>query len=93
MGNMVLTPVYLEPEQKKALAKKAKASGKSVSELLREAVDAKISGAKPHEVEQLDAASKRAMTEIDAMIDALKTNSSEHRKFLRALEAARTQHA
>ena len=40
MTSMVLTQVYLEPQQKKALTAQARQSGRRVSELMREAVDA-----------------------------------------------------
>jgi hypothetical protein len=41
---MVLTQVYLETAQKKALAAHAKRSGRKVSDVMRDAVDAALLG-------------------------------------------------
>jgi len=79
---LVLTQVYLEANQKKALAAKAKSSGRKSSDLLREAVDAMLLGVNPQELKQLDEATKRAQVGIDAMLKALATNAKDHRTFM-----------
>ena len=52
--SLVLTQVYLETQQKKALAAKAKATGRKSSDLMREAVDALLLGVNTSELHQLD---------------------------------------
>jgi Ribbon-helix-helix protein, copG family len=42
--SMVLTTIYLETAQKKALAAHAKRNGRKVSDVIREAVDAALLG-------------------------------------------------
>ena len=48
---MVLTQVYLDAPQKKALAAQAKRAGRSVSDLMREAVDAAILGVTSEDIQ------------------------------------------
>jgi Ribbon-helix-helix protein, copG family len=91
MGSMVLTQVYLEPAQKQALASQAKKSGKNVSELMREAVDAAIAGVTLEDIKTLDAGTKRAQADIQGMLTQLGENASEHSKFMR--EIAKLQKA
>jgi dsRNA-specific ribonuclease len=85
MGSMVLTQVYLEPAQKKALASQAKQSGRKVSEIMRDAVDAAIAGVTLEDIQMLDLGTKRAQTDINAMFDQLKANTSEHSAFMREI--------
>jgi hypothetical protein len=79
---LVLTQVYLEARQKKALAAKAKASGRKSSDLVREAVDALLLGVNPEDLRQLDVASKRAEQDIAQMIRALDANARSHSLFM-----------
>ncbi len=79
---LVLTQVYLEARQKKALAAKAKATGRNTSELLREAVDALLLGVNPEDLRQLDAASRRAEEDIAAMLKTLDANAKGHKAFM-----------
>lgn len=85
MSSMVLTQVYLEPAQKKALTSQAKRSGRKVSELMRDAVDAAIAGVTLEEIQTLDMGTQRAQTEISAMLGQLKENSGEHTAFMREM--------
>lgn len=86
---MVLTQVYLEEPQKKALSALSKRSGRNVSELLRDAVDATLMGVTPDDIKMLDLGTKRAKTDIDAMLVDLKQNALEHGDFMRQIESMR----
>lgn len=88
---MVLTQVYLEASQKKALANQAKKTGRKVSEIMRDAVDAAIAGVTLEEIQTLDMGTQRAQTDISAMLVDLKENTSEHTSFMR--EIAKMQKA
>jgi hypothetical protein len=79
---LVLTQVYLEANQKKALAAKAKSTGRKSSDLLRDAVDALLLGVNPQELEQLDEATKRAEADINEMLKALAANTKDHKAFM-----------
>ena len=85
MTAMVLTQVYLEPQQKKALAAQAKQSGRKVSELMREAVDAAIAGVTTEDLRVLDEGTRRAQGELKAMSADLKANADEHAAFMRQI--------
>ncbi len=91
MSSMVLTQVYLEPAQKKALTSQAKKSGRKVSEIMRDAVDAAIAGVTLDEIHMLDMGTQRAQDDIGAMLLQLKENTSEHTAFMR--EIAKLQKA
>jgi hypothetical protein len=82
MTSMILTQVYLEATQKKALAAQAKRSGVKVSELVRDAVDAAIAGVSVQDLKSLDQGTLRAKQDIDAMLVDLKANAAEHGDFL-----------
>lgn len=86
---MVLTQVYLDALQKKALAAQAKSAGRSVSDLMREAVDAAILGVTAGDIKMLDAGTIKAKADIDAMLADLKQNSQEHEAFMREIQRLR----
>jgi len=86
---MVLTQVYLDAPQKKALAAQAKSAGRSVSDLMREAVDAAILGVTADDIKMLDAGTIKAKADIDAMLADLKQNSQEHEAFMREIQRLR----
>ncbi|MEW5889165.1 MAG: hypothetical protein AB1768_08935 [Pseudomonadota bacterium] len=71
MTSLVLTQVYLEPRQKAALQKKAKAKGTKMAEEVRHAVDAYLSGVGAEELELLDAATLEAKKHLEAMASEL----------------------
>lgn len=79
---LVLTQVYLETKQKKALAARARATGRKSSDLLREAVDALLLGVSPDELRQLDEATKRAEVDLAAMVKSLDANAKGHKAFM-----------
>ena len=85
MSSMVLTQVYLEVSQKKALTSQAKQSGRKVSELMRDAVDAAIAGVTLEEIQTLDMGTQRAQADISAMLGQLKENGDEHKAFMREM--------
>jgi predicted urease superfamily metal-dependent hydrolase len=86
---MMLTQVYLDPGQKKALAAKAKSTGRKASDLVREAVDALLLGVHPEELRQLDEASRHAEKDIRAMVKTLDANAADHRAFMAEIAALR----
>ncbi len=67
MATLLLTQVYLEPRQKAALQKRAKARGTKVAEEIRKAVDAYLAGVTAEELELLDAATRSAKVHLDEM--------------------------
>jgi hypothetical protein len=79
---MVMTQVYLEPTQKKALAAKAKQVGRKPAELMRDAVDAFLLGVNTDELRQLDAATKLAEKDFKAVVRTLDANSKAHQSFM-----------
>ena len=85
MSTMVLTQVYLEPVQKQALSGQAQKTGRSVSELMRDAVDAAIAGVTINDLQTLDQGTRKAQVDIQAMLTDLKTNTDEHAAFMRAM--------
>ena len=64
---MVQMILYLSPSQKRALQKKAKARSASMAAEVRNALDAYLDGVLPEELHLLDAATKQAQKDIDAM--------------------------
>jgi predicted DNA-binding protein len=91
MSSMVLTQVYLEPIQKKALSSLAKKTGRSVSELIRDAIDAAIAGVTTDELKTLDHGTRKAQVDIQSMLTDIKANTDEHKVFMR--EMAKLQKA
>jgi hypothetical protein len=87
--SMVLTQVYLEPAQKKALSQRARQTGRKSSDLVREAVDALLLGVSPDELRQLDEATRRAAVDLQATVEALDANAREHAAFLAEMKALR----
>lgn len=85
MSSMVLTQVYLEPAQKQALTIQAKKSGRKVSEIMRDAVDAAIAGVTLEEIQTLDMGTRRAQSDINAMLADLQGNTTEHTAFMREI--------
>jgi hypothetical protein len=90
---MVLTQVYLDAPQKKALSAQAKRAGRSVSDLMREAVDAAILGVTADDIKMLDAGTIKAKADIDAMLLDLRQNAKEHEDFMREIKRLRQEAA
>jgi type II secretory pathway component PulM len=79
---LVLTQVYLDARQKKALAAQAKKTGRKTSDLLRDAVDALLLGVTTEDLKQLDAATRQAEADINDMIKVLDASAKQHRVFM-----------
>jgi ATP/maltotriose-dependent transcriptional regulator MalT len=67
MTALVLTNIYLEDVQRKAISKKAKANGTNVSVEIRKAIDAYLAGMSVEDLRMLDGATRKAKAEIDEM--------------------------
>ena len=87
--SMVLTQVYLDAPQKQALTAFAKQAGRSVSDLMREAVDAAILGVTSGDIKLLDEGTKKAQSDIAAMLVDLKANTKEHSDFMKQIAKIR----
>lgn len=93
MATLQLTQVYLEPTQKAALNKKAKASKVGVSEIIRDAVDAYLVGITMDELHLLDSASKQAAVEFKAMTTRMKATNKKLDEAFSAIESMRRKAA
>jgi hypothetical protein len=89
MKAMQSTMVYLTPEQKTGLARRAQQRKTKVAAEIRSAVDAYLAGATPQDLELLDAATRRAKAEIDAMVRTADQMIADHKAFLREMRALR----
>jgi len=65
---MQSTMVYLTSRQKSGLEERARSNGTKVAAEIRNAIDAYLAGVTPHELELLDAATRRAEEDIRAMV-------------------------
>ena len=84
---MIQMMLYLTPAQKKALQRKAKARSASVASEVRNALDAYLEGVLPAELQLLDAATKQAQKDIDAMRRRLDQANRKVQEILRQREA------
>jgi hypothetical protein len=71
MATMVLTQIYLEPGQKKALQAKARANGTRVAEEVRRAVDAYLAGISAEDLRLLDEGTRKAERDLAEMANGL----------------------
>ena len=90
-SGLVLTNIYLEQAQKKAIARKAKANGTNVSVEIRQAVDAYLAGLGAEELRMLDAATRQTKVEIDQMNSILDAGQARATKFFAAIEKIKSQ--
>jgi hypothetical protein len=90
-GTLVLTNIYLEQAQKKAIARKASANGTNVSVEIRNAVDAYLAGLGADELRLLDAATRQAQIEIDQMNAILDAGQARASKFFSEIEKIKAQ--
>jgi hypothetical protein len=86
---LVMTQVYLEANQKKALAARAKKLNRKPSDLLRDAVDALLLGVNTEELKQLDEATKRTEIELNEIVATLDANAKAHKAFMSAMAKLR----
>ena len=89
MKAMQSTMVYLTSEQKTGLARRAQQRKTKVAAEIRSAVDAYLAGVTPQELELLDAATRHAKTEIDAMLKSADEMLASHQVFLRDMRKLR----
>lgn len=90
---MVMTQIYLDASRKKSLAAKAKKTGRTLSELLRDAGDTALMGVTRDEVLQLDAATRRAEADLKEIVRVLDADAKAHGVFLAALKKMRSLEA
>ena len=81
--------IYLEPEQKARLKRRAERTGGSVSKEIRTAIDQYLDGATPAEVEALDALSRRAEQDLAAMEEDLGEMAAMVRDAMAEIEGLR----
>ena len=93
MATLQLTQVYLEPTQKAALSKKAKAAKVGVSEVIRDAVDAYLAGITVDELRLLDSGTKQAAAELNAMVKQLKGTNTKLDDAFRTIAAMKVKEA
>ena len=86
---MVMTQVYLDASRKKSLAAQAKRTGRTLSELLRDAGETALLGVTSEEVHQLDAATRCAEADLKEIVRVLDADAKGHRAFLAALKKIR----
>jgi hypothetical protein len=78
---LALTQVYLEPEQKKSLALRAKEMGRKPSEAIRDAVDAFIAGVTVDDLKLLDISTRQAEKDLKEMVAVLDAGQKRANKF------------
>jgi hypothetical protein len=86
---MQSTMVYLTQEQKVALARRARQRRTKVAAEIRAAIDAYLAGVTPQELELLDAATRKAKEEIDAMLKTTQEIVGAHARFMAEMQALR----
>ena len=91
MKAMQSTMVYLTQEQKSGLARRAQQRKTKVAAEIRSAVDAYLAGVTPQELALLDAATRRAKAEIDAMVKTADEMVAGHKGFMREMRALRRE--
>jgi hypothetical protein len=91
LADLVLTNIYLEQGQKKAIARKAKARGTNMSAEIRNAVDAYLAGVSADELRLLDAATRQAKVEIDEMNAMLDAGQTRALKFFAEIERIKAE--
>lgn len=89
MAPVIRTSVYLEPEQKAALAREARAKRTSLSVEVRCAIDVYLAGLSAQELCLLDEATREAESEIEEMKANLDRASARARRFFKEIERLR----
>jgi hypothetical protein len=88
---MQSTMVYLTQAQKTALARRARQRRTKVAAEIRAAIDAYLAGVTPQELELLDAATRKAKEEIDAMLKTAEEIVGAHARFMAEMKALRKE--
>lgn len=88
---MQSTMVYLTAEQKEGLARRARERKTKVAAEIRSAVDAYLTGVTQQEIELLDAATRRAKEDIDAMLKDTEQILADHKRFMKEMAKLRKE--
>jgi predicted DNA-binding protein len=83
---LTLTQIYLEPEQKKSLAARAKEIGRKPSEAIRDAIDAYVAGVTIDDLKLLDVATQRAEKDLKEMVKVLDGGQKRAKAFFAEIE-------
>lgn len=83
---LTLTQIYLEPEQKKSLAARAKEIGRKPSEAIRDAIDAYVAGVTIDDLRLLDVATQRAEKDLKEMVKVLDAGQKRAKVFFAEIE-------
>jgi predicted DNA-binding protein len=83
---LTLTQIYLEPEQKKSLAARAKEIGRKPSEAIRDAIDAYVAGVTIDDLKLLDVATQRAEKDLKEMVKVLDGGQKRAKTFFAEIE-------
>ncbi len=84
--SLILTNIYLEPAQRKALQARAKRNRTSLSVEARKAIEAYNAGISVDELRLLDEATRKASQEFDEMIAVLDAGAARSKRFFSAIE-------
>jgi predicted DNA-binding protein len=87
---LTLTQIYLEPEQKKSLAARAKEIGRKPSEAIRDAIDAYVAGVTIDDLKLLDVATQRAEKDLKEMVKVLDAGQKRAKTFFAEIEKIKT---
>ena len=82
--SLILTNIYLEPSQRKALQARAKRNRTSLSVEARKAIEAYAAGLSVEELRLLDEATRKAKRDIDEMIAVLDAGVARSKRFFAA---------
>ena len=87
--SLILTSIYLEPRQRKALQARAKRNRTSLSVEARKAIEAYAAGLSVEELRLLDEATRKAKRDIDEMSAVLDAGVARSKRFFAAIERIR----
>jgi hypothetical protein len=87
--SLVLTNIYLERAQRRALQARAKRNRTSLSVEARKAIEAYNAGLSVEELRMLDDATRKARRDIDEMIAVLDAGAARSKRFFAAIEKIR----
>jgi len=88
---MQSTMVYLTREQKTGLVRSAKQRRTKLAAEIRAAIDAYLAGVTPQDLEILNAATRKARQEIDAMVRTADEIVASHTRFAREMARLRRE--
>jgi hypothetical protein len=89
MSTLTPTPVYLEPAQQRALARKARGDKTHLSVEVRRAIDAHLAAASTNDLKLLAAATRRIEADLADMNATLDRGLARAQKFFAEIERIR----